>query len=611
MSSLQKLQEKAAKLELQVATTRLIGQLFPGIEGVRKSPGRYHFFEKIIKQYPTLLRTLLENNTARISSEWSKVLKASNTDVRFLHTLCILYWELAQAKYEHQKEAEQEWMISTALWVVLLSSVDFWDYFAQDRWTDEQGDRLSLTGQQQEELLHDSLASILAVHSAYGKQSFAAGNYEQAKLHVRCLDMCREKGKKLQTVLQAYNIACAVRSDEQRLYWVTMQAATVLDEWCVVLVEEAEKETNDADAIKQLPQGIRKNYAGGLRVLEPFIALQLPIVRIMNTGLDWYNDWCYDVYVLKETEQLEKLVNAARLIADRLIPLSVKEHGYAQENQLISKHFLLRGFVQDDPILAKQEYEEALAWNPANTNAVELLEQADSSLFVQSAIEYAKEKQFEKAYSVLEQAEQQIKDKKGIQEARAFVYFIHANALAEEGKFREALARGRQAQQLDPTEEEIQKLIENMEELAPEEDNMRVIERAEEFLKKERFSQAISEASRIPKGSLLFKRACSILSLAHFARGMEAVKADKLEKGEEDLRRSLELNEDDETRQTIKGAISITLNRRAFTLIDGASSREEMLSRVPKAKRLLEEALRLDPSNTSAKENLDMVRKAT
>ena len=610
MSPPQKLQDKVLKLELQLATTRLIEHLFSESIEVKRSPGRYRFLGQLIQQHPQLLKALVENNKGQIQKEWEKVLQACKADVRFLQVLSILYWESAQVKYGQKKKAEPDWLISTALWFTLLSSVEFWGYFSQERWTEEQGERLSLDPQQQEALMHDAIEGILNVHSTYGKQSLASGNYEQAKLHAGCLTLCRNKGQYMQKMLQAYKVACALQSDPQRLDWVITQAAKALDEWCIALVSDAEKETNDAEAIKQLRQGIRKNYAGGLRVLEPFISLQAPIVRILSTGLDWYNDWCYDVYVLKEKEELAKLVKSARAIADRLMPLCKKEQGYAKENQLISRHYLLRGFVLDDPALARREYEEALTWDRANANALELLEETNAELYVKPAIEYAEAKQFDKAYQALAVVEQKVNDTKTVDAVRAMVYFLHANALAEEGKYREALARGRQAAQFNPTEEVIREFNAGMEALSLEEDNLRLIVKAEEAVKNERFNEAIQDASRIPKTSLLHKRANDVLALAYFARGMETVQSGNFDKAEGDLRRSLELNEDDEARKVIKNTLAGVLNARAVNLIDKASSRQEMLSRVPKAKKLLEEALQLDPTHQGARENLNMLKKA-
>ena len=519
-----KLEEKALELELQVASSTLLATLFPTFDEMRKTPGRYHFFGNIIKQRPLLLQSLLDGNKARIQSEWSQVLQVYQADVHFLHALSILYWESAQAKFARQEEAEQDWVISTVLWVLLLSCEEFWDAFSQERWTNEQGERLPLDEKQQEDLMHDALEDILSLHSTYGKQSFAAGRYEQAKVHVRCLDMCRGKGKQLLPLLRAYGIQFGLALDEQRLDWVTVQAGKELDEWCVGLVAEAEKETNDADAIKQLPQGIRKNYAGGIRILELFIALHIPIVRVLSSCLGWYNEWSYDVYVLKNTEQLKKLVASGRAVADQLIPLCMKEQAYTKENQRISQHFLLRGFALDSLKDAIPEYREALAWNPANVNAAELLMEA--------------------------------------------------------------------------------------EEIAPEEENIRVLKLAEEALEKEQFDQAIREASRVPSSSKLSKQATALLAGAHFRRGITVANKGNHAKGEEDLRKALKLINDAEARKIIAEQLSALLTVRALTQAKSLQQRGELISNIASLRRLLEEAVKLDPSNTQAKDNLKVLNNA-
>ncbi len=517
-----KLEEKAHELELKIATSALLTALFPELD--RKMPGRYHFLGSIIRQRSSLLQALLDGNKARIQSEWSQVLRLYQADVRFLHALTIMYWESALAKYTQQEEADQDWVISTALWILLLSSDEFLDSFSQERWTNEQGERLPLDEKQQKGLVDDALETVLSLHSTYGKQSFTAGRYEQTKAHVRCLDMCRGKGKQLLSLLRTYGIPFGLSQDEQRLEGITERASKEIDEWCVGLVAEAEKETNDPDAIKQLPQGIRKNYAGGIRILDSFIALHIPIVRVLSACLEWYNEWCYDVYVLKDTPQLKKLVASARVVADQLIPLCMKEQAYTKENQRLSQHFLLRGFALESFKEAIPQYQEALAWNPANVNAAELLMEA--------------------------------------------------------------------------------------EEIAPEEENIRLLKLAEEAFEKEQYDQAIGVASRVPSSSRLSKQATALLAGAYFQRGIKVANQGNHLKGEEDLRKALSLVDADEGRKIIAEQLSALLMVRALTQAKASQQRGEPIRDIASLRRLLEEAVRLDPNNTQARTNLNVLNNA-
>jgi tetratricopeptide (TPR) repeat protein len=607
--NMEHLEEMALKLELQQATGHLIAYLTDSTIEIENAPGRYNYFSELLKERPVLSQALVDDDQSRIQGEWSKVQAAYQTDMRFLHALTIVYWEAALAKLAQQQAAEKEWLIATGMWIMLLSYDAFWDYFSQDRWTDKHGERVVLGVKNQEELRQDIVNDILTLHSTTAKQFFAAGQYDQARIHIRCLDMCREKSKQFFSSLRQYGVPFITDLNDRTLEWISTQAFKMLDEWCVALVADAEKETNDAEAIKKLPKGVRLNYSDGVRMLQQFIVLRIPIVRVLCASLGWYNDWCYDVYVLKDTQQLQQLVQAAREVADQLIPLSEKGKGYTQENKLLSKHFLLRGFVQDDPAQAVKQYEEALAWDPTNQNAQELCEQANVSLYIEPALEYAKNNEFDKAHQVLDEAERHLKDPEPIQRMRAAVYFAQGQVLAEEGKYREALVCAQRAYECDSEEEAVQALLQQMQELAPEEDNVRIISVAEKAFKDERFDQAIKEASRITKTSKLFDRACTILSVAHLGRGMGALKNKNPESAEGDLRKALEFynGDDDEARYAIKQLLSVAINARAVRMIEDAPSYSRA-DTARKARKLLEEALSIDPKNSTARENLNMVR---
>lgn len=610
MKQMKRLQEQAARLERHVVTVRLLAYLAPHANEMRKSPGRFHLLGSIIQKHTPLLQALLENNTLRIHNEWVRVVQSRLSDVRFLHSLCIVYWESVIAKYETQEDTAQDWNLSTALWMTMLSAEEFWDYFAEDRWMTDQGQRTSLTAKQREDVLHTSLEEILTIHSTYGKQRFAARQYEQAKMHISCLDMCRNIEKKLPTLLKARGLPFALTLNPQAIEWIQTQANKILDDWCVALIGDAEKEATDADAIKQLPQGIRKNYAGAIRVLEPFIDLSIPFVRVLNACLEFYNDWTYDVYLLKDEDQQKKLVQSARKVTDLLIPLSTKGQSFSQENKLLSQHFIYRGLILEDPKQRLKEYQEALSWNNANLNAQQLIDQVSSSVYLDPVMEYVEKKEFTKAYQALEVAKKHVQDKKALQGAQAVVYFVHAQALLEEGELREALTRARVALQCDPSQEVIQNLVEALEEMAPEQENIRLRKRSEEALLQDRFDEAIRLASGIPSTSKVHKAARELLSIAYCNRGIQKANDGNLTQGETDLRNALRYADQPELSKKAKEQLSVLLTLRANVEaagLQGSTSyqRTQIIARI---KKLLEEALVLDPKNTNAHEALKVVK---
>ena len=333
------LSKRVSRLETQLMTKHLLVYLFPKSERISKKLGRYRILGEIIEQHPPLYQALRANKPQAITKAWTQVLKAHQSDVRFLHTLGILYWENAQTSFAKQQIAEQDWTIGTAVFILLLCSDEFWDYFSQERWTTEQGERIALTKKQQEDTMRSILDDLLSTHRIYGKQSFTAGRYKLAQEHVHCLTMCQTDRKACLEVLRKYGLFCALTQNTERSEQITTQASKILDEWCAELVKEAEQATGNADEIKALPEGIRKNYKGGINVLMHFIDLNIPFIRILTPALEWYNEWSYDLYISRATAELESIVQSAQTIADQLILLCSKEQSYTQENKAISQHY--------------------------------------------------------------------------------------------------------------------------------------------------------------------------------------------------------------------------------------------------------------------------------
>lgn len=617
--SMKNLEKHALKLERRQATLRLVAYLSNATDVAKQAPGRYAYLGTLLSKHPALYQALLNNDQTRIHSEWAKVQAAHQTDMQFLHALTIIYWEAALARINtgrdqsvskgSDEQAEREWVIGTGMWIMLLSAGEFWDYFARERWMNEQGERVDLTEQQQKELRETMIGDILNLHASSAKQYFAVGNYAQARMHLRCLDMCRAQSQQFFGALRDYGLPCIASLNDHTLDWIATQAWKEIDEWSVALVADAEKEANDADAIRNLPDGIRLNYSGGLRVLQPFIDLEIPTARVLCAALSWYNEWCYDVYALEEMDQLGKLVQDARKVADQLLPLSVKGKGYERENQLLSRHFLLRGFVIEDPARARKEYEEALAWDPTNQNAQNLLGDANIALYLEPALEFVKNNEFEKAHAALDKAEGVFEDSTQLQQARAAVYFAQGQQLAKEGKFRQALACAQNACQRVPDEEALQEFLEAMQELAPEEDNIRILEAAEQAFTDKHLDKAIQEASRIPATSQLIGRARTILSAAHFGRGIEASNAKNFERAVSELRKSFAFlqSDDAEIISAIKRALCIALNAHAIQMVDEAPSYSRSAA-ARKACQLLEDAIALEPDNSTLQENLNEIR---
>lgn len=602
------LQECAGRLELQVATSHLLTHLFPEGDETGRTPNRYKFLDQMIERRPKFLWALLDGKRESIQREWSQVMVEHQSDARFLHGLAVMYREQALANELKGQPNKHYWILSTTLWIFLLSTKEFWDYFSEARFCEHNNRGQPPFDLDQE---NELFQGILSLHSTHGRRDFAAGRYEQARVHLHCLDLCRTGGEALVVTLDDYRFPCNFDTDDKRLKRVMNMAEKFIDDWGNTLVRDAEKMTEDAEAIRNLPKGIRKNYSGGIDCLEAFIKLNIPVVRVLRTTLNWYNDWCYDLYVTEDTERIRTLMGPACVVAEQLAPECTKGLGHTPENQALSQHFLLRGFSSDEPEHAIDEYAKALTWNPANDNAQSLIDGSEQEILkkqLDTAIDCMEQGRFTEAYKVLDAVEEQAKDKEQVNEARAIVCFRHANDLANDGRFQDALQLAQEAQQLQPSHPDIEEFVADIEELTLEEENLRHLRNAEKEFEEERYDRAIQAASQVSLQSKFSNRARNLQAVAYFHQGINAVNQERFVEAETCLKNALELNNNKKERKVIQMQLSQILNARAVTLLNES---QLYLSYEMKRDvlRLLEEAVKLDFSNGSAKQNLKTVKK--
>jgi tetratricopeptide (TPR) repeat protein len=560
----------ARRLEQRVATARLMKHAFPGFQEGAATAGRYAIFDEAVAASPQLRETLLSPRDANIGREWQRLRTERQSNVRFLHALAVLYREQAC------------WAVSAPLWAALFSSRDFWDYFGNSRFTDRTtGERRALTEDERGTIFNQTLGAILSLHRIQGSREFAAGRYDTARVHLNCLDVCRSGGENLVKVLEGQGQPWGLKLDPDLSGRVTKLAAELLDNWCAALVHEAEKETENPEAIKDLPQGIRKNYEGGIDRLAPFINLNIGVVRVLHNSLLWYNDWCYDLYVKRELQPIRELLQPACKVADKLIPLCIQGRDFEPANQALSQHFLLRGFASDGPPeRAMEAYKEALRWNAANTNARQLLGGVVREVLMErldTAVKCSERKQFREAHEVLDSLDKEIasrekavressegvadnsigEDKDTLRKVRAVVHFNNANHFAEDGSFRSALEFAAKALQFDPEHPVLNKFHAEMKELAPEEDNLRYLKAASEALDKENFSQAIAAAEKVRAQSKFYARGRAICAGAHFRRGINSANDGKLPAAEADLQAALSFADGAEERTIIQKQLDV------------------------------------------------------
>jgi tetratricopeptide (TPR) repeat protein len=591
------LTDLARQVELETCVTRLFSYLFPGERLDRDRSGRYRVLEEAVEAHPVLLNALRDDERDAALEAWWDCAREHSADIAFHHTLAVIYREKALAEAARQGASSELLVVATALWGLLLETRAFW------RQRGGQG-RISRTpGSPDDEtaLLEKVARELFAVHLAHGDRALTTGQTEVAAAHLRCLAACRAGPEALIGLLEEYRLPYAHTMDRR-----PGRIATIADEfissWCTDIVRLARVSVDDPDVIRTLPPGIKKNYQGGIRHIEPFVGLGVPVARVLWTGLEWYNGWSYCLYTREDRDQIKQLMGPAHVLANQLAPLCTKGRGHVPANQALSQHYLLRGFVTDDPEAAQREYEESLEWNPANSNAADLLEGSIEQVFHQlldSAVERVERHEFEQAHEVLDAIEQQGYDQPQIRRTRAIVYVRHGQALAEDGHYRDALDKANEALRFAPDEQPLQRFAQQMAELVPEEENLAHLRAARTALDDdEDYARAISIASRVRPDSRFAEHAWRLRSAAYYYRAVEAANAGKFASAATDLRNALGTNSDPTERDIIQQRLTEVEQALTAQAVDEALKRSDWT----RAFELIDSALAESPTGSARKE---------
>ncbi len=359
----------ANHLKLQYAACNLLTMMFPAMDEASKGSGRYAYLVGVIGRHTLLKEVLAKNEGGGVRQEWGKVVTQSlKDDARLLHFRAISYRDYILSQRTKAHEAG-DWIKCTVLWVLMLCSEEFWIYFSSKRSIAESGERESLDEIEQDTLFYNAIEHIFAIHKLYGSQAFAANNYQEAKTHFYCLDLCQKGEQALLLELEEQKLRETFSLYSKQINWVKACAGKVFKEWTDALIREAKKATEDVDTLRSLK--VSRNYKAGICILEAFIELDVPVSRVLATCLYWYNEWANELVKVKEYSQPYIIINSASKIAEKLITLCVKGEGYKKEKQVLSGYFMRRGsmYHHADEDQSTIWYLEALEWNPGNSTA--------------------------------------------------------------------------------------------------------------------------------------------------------------------------------------------------------------------------------------------------
>jgi tetratricopeptide (TPR) repeat protein len=524
------LREMSARLQLEVCVGRLLGHLFPADKDVRERPGRHRVLEDFVEGNPRLLHALMADDKDAVLQSWAAGLPSYAKNLRFHHTLAVLYRERALTEVARAGSSGGMLVFATALWALLLGTRRFWWQFRD------------LTAEQETQLLESIAKELLTLHVTLGKRDLVAGAPEAARPHVRSLVAAQSGEAALVKALGDYGLPYRHTIDSKLLGQVSAIAGSLLSEWCADIIRVARQAVDDPEAIATLPKGIEKNYEGGISHLEPFVRLGVPVPQILRTGLEWYYEWCFRLYAREEIGQISKLLEPAGVFAEQLAPLSTKGRGHLPENQVLSQYHMMRGYTCADSEKAIEAYEESLAWNPANDNARTLLA--------------------------------------GI---RIGAYSKHADELAEAGKYTQARKQLAKALKLAPDNAELLQFDSQLEEWQAEEPNLRYLRIADAAMTTKDYDAAVSAVAMVSPDSKYASQAASIRVGARFQQAVAARKNKRFGTAAAELRTLLDGELEKKERRIIREFLADVLNEQAVGLVNEAADFSTAIEEIFKA----------------------------
>lgn len=431
----------ARGLELDVCVGRLLGHLFPDAEPERvpwERPGRYAALEAVVEADAKLFGALRSGGSKGVRRSWENSLKTREYDVRVHHTLALLYRGVALGEPASAAKAAGHLARATVLWTLLLASEEFWEQHGET--PAGPGARARLCAAVCQELFD--------THRKLGAEALQAGDRATARLHLRVLEAVRTGESAVGDLLREFGVPWSVPVDAG--FWAELStlAGSVTDAWCAEVIKTAEKAVRDPAAIAKLSEGVDKDYESGVRALEPLIDLGVPLLRLLQTGLDWYNGLQNCLYPMRRTEEIRKSVGKARKFADALAPLCTPGKGYLLANSALGEHFVFRGlYVAQDDRTAAMAYETALNWDPGNLSAPRLLAGAAFRAAMKSAGQHLDAGRHPAALAAAREAQERADN----DENRAQALVLQGRSHFGSGNQSEALACVRRAMAFDPS----------------------------------------------------------------------------------------------------------------------------------------------------------------
>jgi tetratricopeptide (TPR) repeat protein len=236
--------------------------------------------------------------------------------------------------------------------------------------------------------------------------------------------------------------------DEDLFAAVSDRAGALLDDWSTDLVRAAEKRVDDPERVRALPDGIDKDYEEGISSLANAVDHGFAPRNVLCTVVAWHNEWQNCLYQMGDRDHMRTVVTKAVRYAELLAQGAVEGRPHLRENQLLAAHYVDRGLLDRDTGKAIAYFELAKEWNPANTNAPQLLEQYRQDALFSTALEHIKARRYPKALAELDRVPRTDATKKTLDRLRTSTLINHGYVLLDAERLDEAERSVRDAERI-------------------------------------------------------------------------------------------------------------------------------------------------------------------
>jgi hypothetical protein len=146
-----------------------------------------------------------------------------------------------------------------------------------------------------------------------------------------------------------------------------------VERWRDDLATEFLLSTREAMRFGDVPDGLHADYERGLAALRRHLSLDHDNVRLLTALVEICTEWFLDLYHAPDRGDLGEVVARFTPFAQQLARQVEGRPGELPALAVLADYWKFRGFVTSDRNRKRALYEEALRFNPSNSNVRELL----------------------------------------------------------------------------------------------------------------------------------------------------------------------------------------------------------------------------------------------